>query len=164
MIGERADSELTEKIKQRINSYAEAQGTYDLNLHYYGPQNIIGSAHIQVRDEMTAKEIHSLTRMITYDIYNEFGIVMSLGIYAANDQGEYGDIKKRIEEICKDYKEVIQVHGFYVEESMKKIFFDLIIDFKVENQEKIKDEIVEKLKKEFPEYDYNVILDADITD
>ena len=165
MIGERADPELAKKMKEKINSFEEVQGSYDLNLHNYGPSNIVASVHIQVRNDMTAEEIHILTREITYAIFEEFGIVLTtIGIYAANDQGEFGEIKKELENIVKQYEEVLQVHGFYVDKNKENVFFDLIIDFKSEDKERIKDEIVQKLKQKYPKYNYNVILDSDITD
>ena len=165
MLGERADPELSKKIKEKINSFDEVQGTYDLNLHNYGPSNIIASAHIQVRNDMTAEEIHILTREITYSIFDEFGIILTtVGIYAANDKGEFGEIKKELGKIIKDYKKVLQVHGFYVDKEKSNVFFDLIIDYEAESQEKIKDEIIERLKEKYPQYNYNIILDSDITD
>ena len=164
MLGERADSELTKKIKERIMSFKEVQGVYDLNLHNYGPSSIIASAHIQVRDDMNASEIHILTREITYAIYNEFGITLTIGIYAANDKGEFGEIKKELGKITKKYKEILQVHGFYVDKAKSNVFFDLILDFDAKDKEKIEKDIVEELKKKYPEYNYNIILDSDITD
>lgn len=163
ILGVRADGELSKKLKERINQFPEVQGTYDLNLHNYGPANTIASAHIQVRNDMTAEEIHILTRQIEYAIYAEFSIVLTLGIYAANDKGEYGEIKKELNNIIKNYKEILQVHGFYVDKE-KNIFFDLIIDFKAEDKEKIKNEIATKLKEKYPSYKCNVIIDLDITD
>ena len=38
------------------------------------------------------------------------------------------------------------------------------IDFDCENPEKVKQQIVEKLKNKYPKYEYNVILDADFSD
>ena len=163
ILGVRADGELSKKLKERINQFPEVQGTYDLNLHNYGPSNTIASAHIQVRNDMTAEEIHILTRQIEYVVYAEFSIVLTLGIYAANDKGEYGEIKKELNSIIKNYKDVLQVHGFYVDKE-KNIFFDLIIDFKAEDKEKIKDEISAKLKEKYPDYNCNIIIDLDITD
>lgn len=163
ILGVRADGELSKKLKERINQFSEVQGTYDLNLHNYGPSNIIASAHIQVRNDMTAEEIHILTRKIEYAIYAEFSIILTLGIYAANDKGEYGEIKKELNSIIKNYKEILQVHGFYVDKE-NNIFFDLIIDFKADNTEKIKNEIIERLKEKYPNYNCNVIIDLDITD
>lgn len=164
IIGIRAETELTNKIKEKINSYEEVQGTYDLFLHDYGPSNLIGSAHIQVRDDMLASQIHTLTRNIATDIMKEFGIILTIGIYASNDSGKYGEIKKKLEKIIGEYPEVIQLHGFYVDESKKTISFDLIIDFKAKEPISIKNEIVKKIKEKFPEYEYYVILDTDVSD
>ena len=164
MIGIRADSELTNKIKARINEFSEVQGVYDLDLHSYGPSKMVGSVHVQVRDDMTAKEIHKLARTITVAIMQEFGIILTIGIYAANDKGEYGEIKEQLGKIIKEYNEIIQMHGFYVDEDTKNIFFDLIIDFKADNPKEIQQNVVNKIKQKYPKYNYNVILDLDVTD
>ena len=163
ILGLRADGDLTKKLKEKMNSFEEVQGVYDLNLHNYGPASIIASAHIQVRNDMTAEEIHILTREIEYLIYQEFGIILTIGIYAANDKGEFGEIKKTLTEILKEYKNVLQVHGFYVDKA-DNVYFDLIMDFETQNREELKNEIVKKLKEKYPKYNYNVILDQDITD
>lgn len=164
LIGERADKEFTDKIKEKVRSYEEVQGAYDLTLHNYGPSKIIGTVHIQVRDDMTAEEIHRLTKQMTIDIYKEFGIIMTIGIYAANDNTEFTDIKKELGNVINGYPEINQVHGFYVDKVNKNVYFDLIIDFEAENHEKIRDEIIKKMKEKYPEYNFIIILDADISD
>ena len=55
LIGERADKEFTDRLKEKFHAYEEVQGAYDLSLHNYGPSKIIGTVHIQVRDDMTAE-------------------------------------------------------------------------------------------------------------
>ena len=42
--------------------------------------------------------------------------------------------------------------------------FDLIIDFKSEQKTEICDDITEKMKQTYPEYDFTVILDSDLSD
>lgn len=163
ILGLRADGELSKNLKKRILKFNEVQGVYDLNLHNYGPSSIVASAHIQVRNDMTAEEIHILTREIEYQIYGEFGITLTIGIYAANDKGEYGEIKKALGAIIKDYPHILQLHGFYVDKE-NNVYFDLIIDFEEEDKEKLKSQIVEKIKEKYPKYNYNVIIDSDITD
>ena len=133
-------------------------------MNNYGPSKTIASVHIQVRNEMTAEEIHILTREIEYAIYKEFGIALTIGIYAANDKGEFGEIKKEVEGIIKQYESVLQVHGFYVDKAKSNVYFDLILDFEERNKEKILNEITDKLKAKYPQYQFNVILDSDITD
>ena len=44
------------------------------------------------------------------------------------------------------------------------VSFDLIIDFKADSKENIKDEVVKEIKEKYPDYDYFVILDTDFSD
>ena len=165
VIGTRIDNSITNKIKEVINGFDEVQGTYDLILHNYGPTQMIGSAHIEVDDDMTAKEIHSLTRKIAEKVYNEFGIVLTIGIYATNTNDEKtADIKKRLNEIIKKYESILQIHGFYVDEKNSVIMFDLMIDFNEKNAEEIKENVISEIEKEYPEYEYYAIIDKDFSD
>lgn len=164
VIGIRADSETTNKIRERILKYDDVQGVFDLTIHNYGPNKIIATAHIQVDDDMTAKEIHRLTRNILMDMYNEFGIIITIGIYASNDKGEYKKIKDYLNKTISEYENILQVHGFYVDEELKNISFDIIFNFEEERKEEIVDQIKGKLKEKYPDYDYNVIIDLDFSD
>ena len=168
MLGERADKELTRKLKRTILSFEEVQGVYDLNIHTYGPSKIIAAAHIQVRADMTAEKIHVLTRKIEYEVFQEFGIILTLGIYASNNSelelGQIGKIKEELKKITKEYKSILQIHGFYVDRENNNVFFDIVIDFNEKNKERIKNEVIRKLKEKYGNYNYNVILDPDISD
>ena len=164
MIGIRSESDFTKKMKRTINSYEEVLGVYDLTLHNYGPNKIIATAHIQVADNLNAREIHRLTRRMEVDIYNKYGIILTLGIYASNDIKEYKEIKTYIRSLLKQYKNIIQMHGFYVDEEYHLISFDLIFNFDEEYPENSVEEIKMNLKEKYPEYDYSIILDADISD
>lgn len=161
IIGERADSEMSVKLKETVNSFDGVKGAYDLTLHNYGVEQIIGSVHIEVDDNMTAREIHSLTRRIALEAMNEYGIILTVGIYAVNSTGEYAPIRKRAEEVAGEYEDILQLHGFYGEEN--HVMFDLIIDFKADAS-KIKHEVTARLKNEFPEYEFDIILDSDYSD
>jgi len=164
LIGIRVDAEITKAIREKVNSYKEVQGTYDLSLHNYGPNYFVGSCHIQVRDDMTAREIHALTRKIMMDIFEEYGIVITIGIYAANDYGEYLEIKNRLINILSKYDSVLQMHGFYVDEKKKRISFDIVVSFDEENPDGLRKKIIRNIKKEYPEYSYIVVIDTDVAD
>ena len=164
MIGERADKELTDEIKKKICKYKEVHGAYDLSLHTYGPSKTIGTVHIQVDDDMTALQLHTLTRKIIVDIYNEFGIIFTIGIYASNDKGEFKDLKKYIVSIIKKYKYIKQLHGFYVDKENNDVYFDLIFDFECKNREEIRKEIINMLSSKYKKYNFNIIIDDDISD
>ncbi|MBR1731711.1 MAG: cation transporter, partial [Ruminococcus sp.] len=163
IIGTRADSDLTKRLRERINFYSGVNGTYDLTLHNYGPSKIIASAHIEVDDTMTAKEIHTLCRRIQTDVFGEYGIVLTLGIYASNTSDEFAEYRKIAEEAVKKQKDVLQMHGFYIDEKVKSISFDIIVDFKAD-AEKICEEIVTEVSGRIPDYRIDVILDSDYSD
>ena len=164
LIGERADSKLTSKLKKKILEYDEIKGAYDLYLHYYGPSKIIGSVHIEVRNDMTAEEIHILTRKIEYEIFSDYGIILTIGIYALNDKGEFKELKKDIEEVIKEYPSVSQLHGFYVDKTKNIVYFDLIVDFAEEEKDKIIQSIKKELKSKYKDYHFYVTIDSDVAD
>lgn len=162
IVGNRVDSELVSKLKARIQKQSEVKGVYDLILHQYGPEKYIGSVHIEVDDELTAKEIHKLTRQITTDIYLNFGIVITIGIYASNtDTNEYAQLKEDILGLIANKKEILQMHGFYVDTEMKSVSFDLVLDYSVTDAELLKQQLIENLRKKYPVYNFHVLLDCD---
>lgn len=161
MIGIRASKELTTKLRKRINKYENVLGVYDLTLHNYGPNNIIGTVHVEVPESMLAIDIHKLTRTITVDIYNELGIVLTVGIYSSNNS-KYDDMKKDILNIIKSYKSILQLHAFYVEDNT--VSFDLVFDFEETNMEEVKKEIETLLKEKYKGYNFIIIIDKDYSD
>jgi len=165
IIGKREDSLLTNSIKERINSFENVEGSYDLILNNYGPNKIIGSVHIQIPDNLNAREIHALTNKIAGTIYLEFGIILTIGIYASNTSDEQSkNIKNSLEKIITKYPEILQMHGFYVDTEKKQVLFDLVIDFKSNRINEIKDNIMNNLKKEYSEFTFNINFDADFSD
>ena len=161
MIGSRVDSELSRKIKEKICEFPGVYGAYDLSLHNYGPEDMQGSVHVEVDDSLTALDIHKLTRMITTKIFEEFSIILTVGIYARNDK--YRDIRSDLEEIASEYDDVLEVHGFIVHEDANVATFDIIVDFDAD-RERIKNEILGKIKQKHPEFDYYIIDDYDVSD
>ena len=162
IMGVRAEEDLVDRLREWVEKDKEVQGVYDISLYNYGPTKIVGSANIQVRDDMTAAEIHEMTRNLSLEIYERLGIVITFGIYAENDTEKYKRIKKRILELEKEHEKVKQVHGSYVTKEYR-MFFDLVVDFNCKNPKKIRDLVIDDLEEKFPKYNFFVILDADIS-
>ena len=163
IIGERIDMNISKEVIKIVESYDEVEGAYDLILHSYGPNMMIGSIHIQVDDNMKASKIHSLSKRIETKIYEKLGIILTIGIYANNSSDSFSlKVKENIEKIIKNYNEVLELHGLYVYD--KNITFDLIISFDAENREKKKKKIIKKLKKEYKDYIIYCNIDSDYTD
>ena len=96
----------------------------------------------------TKRDIHILTRTIETKIYKEYGIILTLGVYASNTSSKDSlKIKNTIETIIKSYDSILQMHGFYIDDLNKIVMFDLIIDFEEKEIDRIKTEIINKLKE-----------------
>ena len=165
IIGARVDSELSINLKKHLCQYPNVLGAYDLTLHKYGPERIIGSVHLELPDEITAREIHALTRSITEDMYLNYGIVMTVGIYASNtSETVFSEMKSKLKSLTESEPEILQVHGFYADPERMTVSFDLIIDFKSRRKTEIRDSLIQQMKALYPDYDFYVILDSDFSD
>ncbi len=164
IIGKRSDQNIINALKTMVCTFPQVQGAYDLILNNYGPERIIGSVHIQVDDNMTAKEIHKITREIQTRAYSEYNVILTVGVYANNDSDDVTNVKKDLLNIIKKYPEVIQTHGFFLDSEKHLVTFDIIIEFKAENHPQIIANIKNEIKQMHPEYDYAVIEDLDISD
>ena len=165
IIGERTSKETSEAIKKLVCSNTEVKGAYDLIVNNYGPDRGIGSIHIEVDDNLTAKEIHPLTRRIAVQVYNEFGIIMTIGIYASNSSDkEIIQIRDAIKKEVLSHPTIKQMHGFYVDQEVKTISFDVIVDFKDKDSSKLIKEIHDSLVEQFPDYQFYIVEDKDFTD
>lgn len=161
ILGTRVDSNLSHKIKESICEIPEVYGAYDLILHNYGPERYQGSVQIEVADDMTALEIHSLTRQISIKIIQEYSIFLSIGIYAKNSKYDY--IRDYIYETASKYEGILEIHGFIVNEDYNLITFDIIVDFSYDREE-IKSKILKEIRQKFPEFEYYIIDDYDVSD
>lgn len=164
IIGERTSTEVSTAIKKDVTAHHGVHGAYDLILNNYGPNRAIGSVHIEVDDGMTAKEIHILSREISEEIFVKYGVILTVGIYSTNaDSPEEKEIRDFVYNLTMSYKEIIEVHGFYIDLEKKHLSVDIIVDFKSDAY-KIRDEIIEKIKEKYPDYSAYIILDTDFTD
>jgi cation diffusion facilitator family transporter len=164
IIGKRTDEGLTDAIKETICSHENVSGAYDLILHTYGPERIIGSVHIEVPCTMTADELDKLQREIAADVMQKHGIIMAgIGVYALDTcNAEAMRIRSEISDIVMSHEGVVQMHGFRADTENKTIVFDLIIDYDLSDRDSLYCHIDKELRSKYPDYTIRMTLDADI--
>lgn len=164
VLGHRVSGDLTSAIKKTICREPEVCGAYDLILHSYGPENYIGSVHIEIPDTMTADKIDVLSRRIAARVYEKHGIVLTgIGIYSMNTKDDkVRNLRTEINRFIMSKDGVLQIHGFYADMANKMISLDIILDFALADRDKTFNEIVLDLKKSFPEYGFRVTMDLDV--
>ena len=57
---------------------------------------------------------------------------------------------------------VLQIHGFYVQD--KDVRFDLVVGFEAEDRRALLEQVRQELTQALPEYNFQITLDADISD
>lgn len=167
ILGERIDSELATGIKRCVEGVDGVRGAYDLVLHDYGPERLSGSIHVEVDENMSAREVDVLTRKVQKAVLNEHGILLhTVGVYSSNTstEGDVGAIRDAVLKLANDSVHVLQVHGLYVDEEQKSVNFDIIISWDAPDRKGLYCEIVERLEQMFPEYRFHVTLDSDVSD
>lgn len=165
ILGERADYETSRRIKALLCEEPEIRGAYDLFINNYGPGTNYASVHIELPDTMTVDEVDSLTRRVQMKVYKETGIMLvGVGVYSYNTVDENViSLRDKITEIVLSHEWAIQMHGFYFDKDINEIRFDVVMSFDIfplKGIEIIKNELSEK----FPEYQFNIVPDIDISD
>lgn len=166
ILGKRVDPDLANAIRKTVLSFEQVSGVYDLIVHNYGPDRLIGSVHIEVPETMTASELDILERAIAQKVYMENHVGMTgISVYSRSITSEtVNAAREKVYSIVRKYPEVIQLHGFYLDEETQRLLFDIIIDYDVRERMQIYNHIVEEVQKTFPDYTVQITLDLDIAD
>ncbi|MGI6265190.1 MAG: cation diffusion facilitator family transporter [Acutalibacteraceae bacterium] len=162
ILGIRADGELTRGIRQLVESVDGVRGAYDLMLHDYGPQHASGSVHVEVDENMTARQIHKLTRAIQMAVYERYRVIMTVGVYAVDTTA--GETQDQIRHTALAHDGVMEVHGIFVDDAAKMISLDIVVDFDVKERDRLAATVRDEIAELFPEYRVMVNLDADYSD
>ena len=166
MLGTRIETSLARNIKKDIAKEKDVHGAFDLILNDYGPDKYLGSIHIEVPDTLTVADIDKISRRITKNISEKYGVMLhTIGVYSVNTKDKrIISVQKEIHDIVFSHKGILQMHGFYIDEIDKSISFDIIIDFKIKNKEDVYKEIFNEIQEKFKDYKISITLDIDISD
>ena len=160
IIGLPEDKKLVNAIATYVNGFPGVRGTYDIVLDNFGPNEVLGGLHIEVDDATDARQIHELTRKITEGLAEKFHIRAIVGIYAANSQGQFADMRADLQKIVAEEPAIGQVHGFYVDTADGTVYFDMVVDFSADG-EAVRDAVVRALAARYPDYSFDVVIDTD---
>ena len=166
LLGERITHEMSKEIKRTIKSVEGVRGVYDLVVHNYGSEKLMGSAHIEVDDTMNAVAIDRIERDITKKVYLENGISMTgISIYSSNTQDTQAkEAYAKMKELVKDYKDVLSIHGFYMNSDAKEIRFDMVINIEAKNKLATHAEVLKKAREMYPDHNVDIQIDYNFSE
>lgn len=163
ILGERADAELARDIKKTINAYPEINGVYDMVMHNYGPDSYTGSVHIEVDDTISADQLDELLRQVSVDVYKKHDVILTaIGVYSTNTKDPAAvEARERVRRIVMSNKNVLQMHGFYINREKKTLRFDVVISFDEKDRPALFEKIKKQIQEEFPDYELQIAMDTD---
>ena len=164
ILGKRADRELVGQIRETICEDPDVHGAYDLILHSYGPEKLIGSVHVEVPDTMTADEIDLMERRVAESVVRRHGVILAgIGIYSQNTQDdEVKAIRSNVTHIVTAHEGVLQMHGFYVDVDNRRMNFDVILDFELDDRKGTFLAIQDEVQAAYPDYTISMTMDIDV--
>lgn len=160
LLGKKVSPELTRKIKREIAYVKGVHGVFDLILHNYGPDLMIGSVHVGVDDTMNAHDIHGLTRRVAQLMFERYGIIMTVGIYAnATGNSPIAELQSAVMQRLAGHKEIVQVHGFYYSEPEEVLSVDVVPDISVHDDAALVNTLTAELQPLAPDKQIVVVVD-----
>ena len=160
LLGARLPEELLHDIKREVMAFEGVHGVYDLILHNYGSEVMIGSLHISVDDTTDAYRIHGLTRRIAEQMYLRHGIIMTVGIYAvATGANRRSEMQRTVLQALGNHKEIVQVHGVYYFEKENLVSVDVVPDLSVHDEEALRQQLTGELQALLPDAGISLVMD-----
>lgn len=160
LLGTRISPEFAQQLKDKALSFEGVYGVYDIIVNNYGPNTLIGSLHISVAENATARELHLLTRSMSEAFYRDFGIIMTIGIYAVyTGDTPMARLQKAVVQASNDHPGVAQAHAFYYYAEKNLITIDLVPDESVKDIQAFADTMNQFLHEQFPEHKFSVVVD-----
>lgn len=167
VLGARVDAKLSQSIKQTTCEVKGVHGAFDLILADYGPKRLWGSIHVEVDEDINARDVDRITREIQHKVQREHGVILhTVGIYSTN-AGEGSDaqqIRAALEEIVEKNPYVLQTHGLYVDSELRGATFDVVVSFEAPDREAVIQDVLDEMHQRFEGYAFEAILDSDLSD
>jgi hypothetical protein len=141
-----------------IMEQPEILGAHDLLLHDYGPDNSIGSVHVELPSDLSLNDAHRIINQIEKNVANNCGaeIVAHLDPVDINDS-ETKQIRKFMRKKLEEISPALSFHDFRVDKKLKIISVDIVVPYDLEISESV---ITERVKGiDFGEYKLEFIID-----
>lgn len=165
IIGERVPAELSHQLRDEIGSFDDVHGVYDLMLHRYGPEQLIGSVYVELPADMTVREADAVCQRITRKVEEKHGIQLTVAVYASADPtGTAATIRRALMDFANADTAVLQIHGFYADLKTHSVSFHVIVDFDCRDREQIVENLLTRMRSRFPEFSFSATEDRSICD
>ncbi len=148
LLGEAPSKQTSEEIKRIITENDLILGVHDLIVHNYGVGKVIASAHAEVPESASLKEIHDIIDTAERKIEAELGITMCIHMDPVCTDETSVKYTQIVSQVIEKYNAEYSFHDLRTteENGEKKLFFDLKVPFEDESKkEQIKSDLTQIL-------------------
>lgn len=149
LLGTPADGRLAKQIEEVILAEDGVYGVHDLILHEYGPGRLIGSAHAEMKRDLSFVEAHAAIDRAERTIMEKYHILMSIHADPSEaDDPAAGRVRRQAEAVLAGICPGLLIHDVRLidEDREKVISFDVLIPKECSAGP---DEILAALQKQF---------------
>ena len=112
------------------------------------------------------RPLDKLLREIMMEVHKKHNVILTaIGVYSFNTTDDEARlVEEKVRKIVFDHEHVNQIHGFYLIKDTKTIRFDLVVSLDAKNRSEIFNKAINAVKKEFPDYELQAVMDTDFTE
>lgn len=167
LLGKPADAEITRQICNIVCRDSRIIGIHDLIIHNYGPGNMFGSCHAEIRSDEDFISAHDLIDRIEHEIHNKLKISMSIHMDPIEtDNAQINHCKTVVSGILRKISPRLSFHDFraVTGDTHTNLIFDVVIPFDMElSNSEIKKQIDNALADEPVKYYTVITFDREYT-
>lgn len=147
ILGRAPEEEFVEELTEKIMSYPPVCGVHDMIIHDYGPACRFASAHAEVPSNGDIMEIHDIIDIIERDVYNEFGMLISIHMDpVVIDDDRINELRSLTAETVKEIHPELTIHDFRVVDgpTHTNLIFDTVVPHGIKETDR---EICQKIEE-----------------
>lgn len=134
LLGKPADPEIVDEIAKLVCSDERIVGIHDLLIHSYGPGNMIGSCHAEVKSNEDFIAAHDLIDRIEHEIHRKLKIQMTIHMDPIEvDNEQVNMYRALVEKTVMGIDERLKFHDFrtVTGDTHVNLIFDLVVPYEL---------------------------------
>lgn len=132
LLGERANTQLTEQISHHILSHEKVLGIHDLLVHDYGPGKCFASVHVELSAQEDPLVCHDIIDGIENDVLDNLNVHLVIHYDpVVTDDAEWNQMRQLTESIISTVDSRLSMHDFRLVRgaSQTKLVFDITMPY-----------------------------------
>ncbi len=163
ILGGAPSEELVEKITKVVESYPEALGIHDLEVHNYGPGHILASLHVEVDGKRDVFETHDVIDNIERQLRRDHGISATIHLDPIlTDDETVNAMRELALGVVRQVDARLQIHDFrfVTGPTHSNLIFDIAVPFEVSlSDEEVRRAVSDLISRIDPSYFTVITID-----